>query len=396
LKLPTVSLVEKFKLGKARLFLMLRDSRDPLVKNTQPAVVTGRKWSAKDAVEDAESALKLKEVVGAVAKGKSGLGFHPQRWWSKESTTDRRKLVAEEIHQLEENKRFARAVTLHKQGAWTKWENANDRAISWSNIKHMEPRKLSFLIKAVYDILPTPVNLHIWGLTTSNRCKDCGKTASLKHILTGCECALRSYTWRHNEVLKIFVKATKICCETANKTTNISKNRIIHFVKGNSSTSSRKEARKKRSVVSMLDNGSDWRAESDLQSQLVFPTDIALTAQRPDLIIWSVTQRKVFVVELTVPFEENFDWAHQRKLEKYEDLREQCTRNGWTATVFPVEVGCRGFIANSTSAFLSNLGLSPSDKRKFTNDIQDKVLSASAWIWQTHVAKSNQQSLVVS
>ena len=24
--------------------------------------------------------------------------------------------------------------------------------------------------------------------------------------------------------------------------------------------------------------------------------------------------------ELTVPFEENFDWAHQRKLEKYEDL----------------------------------------------------------------------------
>ena len=396
LKLPTVSLVEKYKLGKARLFQMLRDSRDPLVKNSQPPVVTGRKWSAKDAVEDAESALKLREVVGAVAKGRTGLGRYPQRWWSKESTTDRRKMVSEEIHQLEENKRFARAVALHKQGAWTKWENTKGRAITWNIMKHMEPQRLSFLIKAVYDVLPTPVNLQIWGLGTSNRCEECGKTGTLKHILTGCECALRKYTWRHNEVLKIFVKATKIRCETANKATVISNNTKINFVKENNSTSSRKESRKDERVFSILDNGSDWRVESDIQSKLVFPTDIALTAQRPDLIIWSVTQRKIYIIELTVPFEENFDWAHQRKLEKYEDLREICTRNGWTTTIFPVEVGCRGFIANSTSAFISNLGFSPSDRRKYIDQIQDKALSASAWIWQTRTAKSNQQSLVVS
>ncbi len=45
-----------------------------------------------------------------------------------------------------------------------------------------------------------------------------------------------------------------------------------------------------------------------------------------------------------VPFEENFDWAHQRKLEKYEDLQEQCVRNGWITNVFPIKVGCRGFL----------------------------------------------------
>ena len=161
-------------------------------------------------------------------------------------------------------------------------------------------------------------------------------------------------------------------------------------------TSSRKEARKKRRVFSMLESGSDWRTVSDLRSQLVFPTDIALTSQRPDLIVWSVAQRKVFLIELTVPFEENFDWAHQRKLEKYEDLREQCIRNGWTTTVFPLEVGCRGFIATSAYAFLSNLGLSPSEKRKYIEEVQNKALSASAWIWQTYAAKYNQQSLVVS
>ena len=78
-----------------------------------------------------------------------------------------------------------------------------------------------------------------------------------------------------------------------------------------------------------------------------------------------------------VSFEENFDWAHQCKLEKYEDLREQCVRNGWITNVFPIEVGYQGFITNSTSVFLTNLGFSPSDKRKYIKMIQDKSLTAS-------------------
>ena len=85
-----------------------------------------------------------------------------------------------------------------------------------------------------------------------------------------------------------------------------------------------------------------------------------------------------------VSFEENFNCAHQCKLEKYEDLQEQGVRNGWITIVFPIEVECRGFIANSTSAFLTNLGLPPSDKRKYMEKIQDKALTASAWIWQSH------------
>ena len=63
LKLPMLSLVEEYKLGKARLFQMLRDSRDPLVKNAQPSV------------ENAEAALRMKEIIGSVANGKAGLGL---------------------------------------------------------------------------------------------------------------------------------------------------------------------------------------------------------------------------------------------------------------------------------------------------------------------------------
>ena len=42
---------------------------------------------------------------------------------------------------------------------------------------------------------------------------------------------------------------------------------------------------------------------------------MALMTKRPGIVIWSMKAKKVFVIELTVPFEENFDRAHQRKLE---------------------------------------------------------------------------------
>ena len=80
---------------------------------------------------------------------------------------------------------------------------------------------------------------------------------------------------------------------------------------------------------SLLEACTDWHVATDLKHNLIFPTEIALTTKRPDIVIWSIKAKKVFIIELTVPYEENFDWAHQHKLEKYEDLREQCVRNGW-------------------------------------------------------------------
>ena len=178
-------------------------------------------------------------------------------------------------------------------------------------------KELSFLVKAIYDVLPTPVNLHAWGFTISDRCRACGKTASLKHILTRCEYGLRSYTWRQNEVQQIFAEASKICCETANKALNIINNRGIQFVKdGNISKLARKNMRK----PSLLEGCTDWHVATDLKHNFTFLTEIALTTKRPDIVIWSVKAKNVFAIELTVPFEENFDWTHQRKLEKYGDL----------------------------------------------------------------------------
>ena len=153
----------------------------------------------------------------------------------------------------------------------------------------MEQKKLSFLIKAVYNVLPTPVNLHAWGLTTSDRCRACGKTASLKHILTGYEYALRSYTWRHNEVLEIFAEASKICCETAKKVLNIINNRAIQFVKGGNIS---KLACKNMCKPLLLEGCTDLHVATDLKHNFIIPTEIALTTKHPDIVIWSVKAKK--------------------------------------------------------------------------------------------------------
>ena len=80
-------------------------------------------------------------------------------------------------------------------------------------------------------------------------------------ILTGCEYALRSYTWRHNDVLEIFYEVTKTCCEAANKALNIINNRAIQFVKeGNISKIARENMRK----PSLLEGCTDWHVETDL------------------------------------------------------------------------------------------------------------------------------------
>ena len=106
----------------------------------------------------------------------------------------------------------------------------------------------------------------------------------------------------------------KISCETANKALNIINNKAIQYIKeGNILKLARKNMRK----PSLLEGCRDWYVATDLKHNFIFSTEIALMTKHPDIVIWSIKAKKVFVIELTVPFEKNFDWAHQRK---YEDL----------------------------------------------------------------------------
>ena len=105
--------------------------------------------------------------------------------------------------------------------------------------------KIKFPYKAVCDVWPT-------------------------HIIPGCEYSLRSYTWRHNEVLEIFAETAKICCETVNKALNNIINRAIQFVKEEKFS---KLSHRNKHRSSLLDGCMDWHVAIDLEHHFVFPTE---------------------------------------------------------------------------------------------------------------------------
>jgi hypothetical protein len=98
------------------------------------------------------------------------------------------KVVQNEISRMEEVSRQVQAISMNKQGRWTKWDGTRKRSLSWNDIWSMEPLRLSYLLKAVYDVLPTPTNLLQWRLTEDPGCKLCGKPSNLEPILrTTCQ-----------------------------------------------------------------------------------------------------------------------------------------------------------------------------------------------------------------
>jgi ubiquitin C-terminal hydrolase len=125
----------------------------------------------------------------------------------------------------------------------------------------------------------------------------------------------------------------------------------------------------------------DWVLLVDIGRQLKFPNFIVSTALRPDMVLYSVTKKTVVLVELTCPSEENLEIRHAEKLAKYEELVKECKTNGWGADLFAVEVGARGYVAETTRFCLAKLGLNNTKVRNVCKQVSDTALRWSFWIW---------------
>ena len=93
---------------------------------------------------------------------------------------------------------------MKQQGAWTRWENVVDRKVTWAELWKAESHRIKFLFQAAYNVLPSPTNLHTWGLGETPACPLCSKRGTLELILSSCTRALGDgrYCWRHDQVLK--------------------------------------------------------------------------------------------------------------------------------------------------------------------------------------------------
>lgn len=77
--------------------LQYRESKDPRVLQTGIEVRTGRKWRAKEAVDQAESWLRHRELVGSVATRRVGQGSIPMTCYNKLKGKEKRDLVQKEV-----------------------------------------------------------------------------------------------------------------------------------------------------------------------------------------------------------------------------------------------------------------------------------------------------------
>ena len=160
------------------------------------------------------------------------------------------------------------------------------RKIKWCEIWN-DYVNIRFLIRTVYDILPSPANLCIWNKTDSVLCPLCKGQETLRYILSRCPTPLAEgcYRWRHDQIIKVIadIVCTAICSNKSNP-----ENRMIKFIKA--STKPKKTVKIKLNILSP---STDWELRVDVITRLIFPENKVKTSLRPDLIFFSNKLKKL-------------------------------------------------------------------------------------------------------
>ena len=376
LQLPYSDLTEEVKAAKARIYTTFEESNDPCVRGAELKVDGGRKADTSKSVSEAKSRLRMKEIVGIPNKGKEGLGLNPRRYYSSSAKDERRTMIVDTVREAEEDKRRVKMVSLAKQGAHTRWE-VPEKKLSHREIISRSETSLKFLVKSVYDLLPTPSNKNKW-FGTEETCKLCGGNGTLAHILAGCEVALAQgrYRWRHDQILRLIAHGVDAKRLNHNKQPRIVEKKI-QFVK----EGEKKTPIQERVPHSYLDGAIDWKLMVDLGGNLKFPRQVAITNQRPDMILMSEATKRIGLIELTVPSEERIEVSGELKRAKYAPLQEEGKANGWNVRVWAVEVGCKGFPAASMASFLKDIGIAGGERTRLLKKIGEEAENSSRMIW---------------
>ncbi|GFO06501.1 reverse transcriptase [Plakobranchus ocellatus] len=362
------SILEEYKCGKARLLTMLEESDDPVVKTVQPSLKTGRKWKVTEAVDEAKECLKIKEVIGQTQRG---LGSTTAKWWSKTE------MIIDEIRNKEDSTRVQKADQQPQQGQWTNWDTAIQRSLTWNDIWHMAPLRISFLIKSVYDLLPSNANLVRWGKKVNLTCPLCQGRQTTEHVLSSHKVALSQgrYTWRHNRVLKelasgISTAKGEIHPSSTSSAVFTTKGKVKKWHGGSITINTHRKG--------LLDGCDNWVVSADLPEWERHPDVI----RKPDIVIHSASTQQIIMVELTVPYESRMEEAHAFKEGKYLDLTKELKKDGYEAKVMPVEIGDRGFVVFSAYGLLSKLSIGGNKRTKAPRLLDETAENSSPWIWR--------------
>ena len=176
-------------------------------------------------------------------------------------------------------------------------------------------------------MLATNAKLKRWGKRSNSKCSLCKIHETLHHILNNCNIMLDRYTWRHNSVLNnIFQTLTSLQC----------------------------------TLELRVDIGDKLKGISTI------PSDILVTAQRPVLVCIDRPNSSIYILELTICFETNFDAAHKRKLNRYASLTTDLEIKGYKVNYSAVEIGSRGFVNKDNQSRLKSFFRTTSKEVKWS------------------------------
>lgn len=246
----------------------------------------------------------------------------------------------------------------------------------WGDLWWAEPHRIKFLVQAVYDVLPSPSNLHTWGLVDTPGCALCQRKGTLEHILSCCPKALGECRYRcwHDRVLKTIAESIQVSIISCRRSKP--SKQTISFIRAGE-----KPGRSSRVASGLLNTAQDWQLEVDLGRQLKFPQHVVKTSLRPDNVLVSEATRNLVMLELTVPWEDRMEEAFERKRVKYDGLVSNCHNQGWKARCLPVEVGCRGFAGQSLYKAYTALGITGERRRRAICNSTEAAEKALRWLW---------------
>ena len=297
------------KKAKAASINNLSDSRR--ATPGAPFTIKAGNWNAANASSDAECDVHFRKILGVTRTSRAGLGFEKhQRIPNEKNTAEYRGHVTAAVKERVENDYSAKAASEVLQCQWTNWSNYIKMDLRWANILAMPPNLLAFCLNATFNTLPSPSNLRRMKIQTEAKCALCGHSpCTVPHVLSGCKYALEQgrYDLRHDSVLKNMVVFLGDFIKTVESEGRATTPRGLDFVP--EGRAPRKNKSKKKG--GMLRMARDWKLTTDLGSQkgYVFPTYLAMTLERPDILLESPSAKRVILIELTCGCEENFDGA---------------------------------------------------------------------------------------
>ena len=378
--LPFTSLTSLFKTTKASAQLQLRDSKDPVVSSSAPVIVTGRKWSVTESVQDAENMLYFKKILGHTQSGRAGLGYTPIEQVPVKGSKEYRKAVSDTVSSIHGQIQLSSQDGKFLQLNWRNWSNYVRNDLSWKCIWAFGPQLLRFCVQSCFNTLPSPNNCVRWGLSDDKSCVLCkASLCTLPHILSGCHFSLNNGRWnyRHDCVLKVLLDVLEVLIQERNGKPLPSNPPYIKFVEPGQCSHGRA-----RKPFGLLDKANDWVLLADIGAcKLMFPTVIFSTSERPDIVVYSITTKIVILIENTSGCEENQSDNHCHKTDKYSDLVDAIKANGWVCHFFAIEVGARGFNSNHVPFCLKSLGLPPKSVKSLLGKLSRASLEASYQIW---------------